>query len=153
MISHTPRRIRRVATENTESSMTDQSFKKDCDVNTVIARFKKTGQITHLARTQGVYADLSETKDLLSSIMEVQRANDAFMTLPSQLRAKLNNSPADFIEWINDPKNDEEAIKYGLKSRSVISEEVKEPQKKEKPNAKSPKDSDPSPTGDDPKKS
>jgi hypothetical protein len=42
-------------------------------------------------------------------------ANDAFMTLPAELRYKFNNDPQNFISYLQDPKNDEEAIKYGFK--------------------------------------
>lgn len=150
ILSKTAKRLRRIATENTEPTKTDQSFRKDCDVNTIISKFKKTGQITHLARNQGVYADLSTVTDLLSSLNQVKQAEEAFMTIPSELRYRLNNSPAEFVEWINDPKNNEEAIKYGLKSRSEIPDEPKT-LTKEKPNAKSPKNTDPDTSGSDPK--
>lgn len=106
---------RRVYTEITGVSKTDQSQKEACDVNNIMSRYKKTGQITHLAKKQGVYADLTQISDLQSAIQQVQQAKTAFMTLPAELRAQLNNDPAKLVEFLQNPKNDELAIKYGLK--------------------------------------
>ena len=39
--------------------MTDQQFKDDCDVNFIVDKFTKTGHLTHLAKFQGMYADVS----------------------------------------------------------------------------------------------
>jgi len=110
---------KRVATVNTEPSKTDQSQAKACDVNNIIAKYKKTGQLTHLKSKQGTYADLSEVTDLLGALTTVQKAQEAFETLPASLRKKLNNDPVRFIEYLKDPKNDEEAIKLGLKVKKA----------------------------------
>lgn len=107
---------RRVYTVNEQPSKTDQSQAPACDVNNIMAKYKKTGQITHLARKQGVYADVSQISDLQTAIEQVQSANNAFMSIPAELRAKLNNDPVKFIEYLQDPSNDEESIKYGLKT-------------------------------------
>lgn len=106
----------RIQSINLEPSKTDQSFAKDCDVNEIIKKFTKSGQLTHLARKEGIYADVSQIQDLLGSYETVNLAHEAMQSLPSQLRAKLENDPAKLIEYLNDPKNDEEAIKLGLKS-------------------------------------
>ncbi len=108
---------KRVAIRFTENSETDQSFKDECNVNIIIAKFRKTGQITHLAKSQGTYADVSEIPDLLGAYEQVRLAEQAFATVPAELRKKLDNDPQKFIEFLNDPKNNEEAVKYGLKDK------------------------------------
>jgi phage internal scaffolding protein len=108
---------RRVYTDNSIPSKTDQSFKEECDVNNIITRYKKTGQLTHLARTQGKYADVSEMKDLQESFQTVAQARDTFETLPAELRKKLNNDPVQLMEYLSNPENDDEAIRYGLKEK------------------------------------
>ncbi|QXP08472.1 MAG: internal scaffolding protein [Arizlama microvirus] len=110
----------RVATINDQPSKTDQSMKEQCDVNNIVRKFKRTGQVSHLSQKQGQYADVSEISDLLSATTKVAQAQDAFMTLPAALRKKLNNNPAELISWLNDPKNDDEAIKLGIKERKKI---------------------------------
>lgn len=94
---------------------TDQSQAADCDINNIVRRYKKTGQISHLAKSKGVYADLSLLPDtLLDAHMMIQQASDAFMQLPAEVRKKFRNDPEEMIQFLNDPKNSEEAIKLGL---------------------------------------
>lgn len=102
------------------ASQTQQQFAEQCDVNYIMKTYAKTGEITHLARQEGVYADVSTIPDLQQSINNVKAAEEAFMTLPADLRKKLDHSPVKFIQYLNDPKNDEEAIKYGLKNPPAI---------------------------------
>ena len=109
---------RDISTENNEDSQTDPSFAKECDVNNIIKKFKDTGHITHLAKRQGVYADVSDVTDLLTATVQVQKAAEAFKTIPAALRRKLNEDPNELIEFLNNPENDEEAIYYGLKERN-----------------------------------
>lgn len=99
-------------------SKTDQSFAQECDVNNIMQKYIRTGQITHVARRAGVYADVSGITDLMGAFSAVERASDAFMTLPASLREKLQNDPANFVSYLQDPANREEAIEYGLFERT-----------------------------------
>lgn len=105
---------KRVYTVNTEPSKTDQSFKNEADVNNIMARYRKTGQITHLAKHQGSYADVSEIPDLSQALDQVTKAQQAFDALPSELRARFGNSPVNMIEFLQNDNNIDEAIKLGL---------------------------------------
>nr|QJB20813.1 MAG: internal scaffolding protein [Microvirus sp.] len=107
-----------IGIQNEEDSLTDPSFASECNVNNIVKKFKNTGQITHLAKREGVYADVSTVTDLLTATIQVQKASEAFKTIPAELRRKLNEDPAQLIEFLNDPENDEEAIYYGLKERN-----------------------------------
>lgn len=98
----------------TKPSKTDQSFKKECDVNHIMSRFAKTGEITHLRRQQGVYADITNLKGLQESAEQLHTVREIFNELPSELREKLDNNPLNFIDYLQDPKNLEEATKYGF---------------------------------------
>lgn len=106
---------KRVYTVNTEADMADQSFKMDCDVNFIVQKYLKTGQITHLAKNVGKYMDVSEIPDLQTALTTVQKAQEAFDSLPAELRARFANSPVEMVNWLQDPQNDEEAIRLGLK--------------------------------------
>lgn len=105
---------KRVQTINTEPSRTDQSWKDMCDVNLIVAKYKKTGEWFHLARKQGVYADVSEISDYNVSLQKVLNAQNAFNALPSELRNRFGNDPAKLLEFIQDPKNYDEGVKLGL---------------------------------------
>lgn len=106
----------RVATLNEHPSKTDQSQKQDCDVNYIVAKYRKTGQITHLAKRRGYYADVSTIPDLTEALSIVSTASDAFNALPSQLRKRFGNDPQEMIAFLQDPSNLEESIKLGLRN-------------------------------------
>lgn len=114
-----PNGTKRVHTVNAEPSKTDQQWKKSCDVNEIVTKYKRTGQLSHVRSQQPVYQDVSQITDLLTSLTQVQKAKDAFLTVPAELRKKLDNDPVNFIEYLNNPDNDVEAQKYGLKTKPV----------------------------------
>lgn len=105
---------KRVYTVNTQRSRTQKQFADQCDVNQIVAKYKTTGQWQHMTNKQGVYADVSEITDYHSSVQKVLDANNAFMALPSTLRARFGNDPGELLAFLQDPKNREEAIKLGL---------------------------------------
>lgn len=115
---------KRVVTITNEQSLTDQSQKKACDINEIVRRYKKTGQLTHTTERQPLYQDVSKIPDLIGALEQVTKAQEAFMSIPSQLRKRLNNDPANLIEYLNDSKNDEEAIKLGIKVKKELAGET-----------------------------
>lgn len=114
IVTKRPNGSRRVYTEFKEPSLTDQSFLKETDVNNIMAKYVRTGQINHLAKKQGVFADVSNISDLLDMSIKVKTANEAFNALPAYIRAKLNNDPTQLELYISDEKNHPELIKLGL---------------------------------------
>lgn len=104
----------RIQSEIQGPSMAQQQFAEECDANFIMKKYSQTGEITHLARNQGVYADVSEIGDYQSALDTVMRAQDAFETVPAQLREKLQNDPQKFLEFIQNPENRDEMIKYGI---------------------------------------
>lgn len=131
IIIRRPDGSKRVVTEPQGETKTQLQFQKDCNVNNIIAKFKKTGSVTHVRnRKEGVYADLTELPNLQEAHAVVQLAQSAFDAVPSQIRAKFSNDPQQFIDFLRDPKNDEEAIKLGLKDRPKQAEPPKPPEEK-----------------------
>lgn len=104
----------RVRTINEEKTRTQQQFKDQCDVNNIMSKYLKTGEIHHLARKAGVYADVSNITDYHGMLLQVQDAANAFMALPSSIRIRFNNDPQELLQFLQDPKNLEEGTKLGL---------------------------------------
>jgi len=118
----------RPKTVNKEPSMTDQSQAAATDINNIVKQYLKTGDEAYLKRRAGQYADLTQIGDLAESLTQIELANEAFMELPSDLRLKLGNDPVQFIEWINDPQNVDEAVKHGfLVKREIIEDSTSRP--------------------------
>ena len=74
--------------------------------------------MTHVRNAQeGVYADLSELPSLQEAYSVINQAQNAFQEVPAQVRQRFGHDPQAFIDFLSDPKNDEEAIKLGLKTK------------------------------------
>ncbi|UDN67710.1 internal scaffolding protein [robinz microvirus RP_101] len=97
-------------------SMTKQEFQFECDINNVIKSFSQTGMFKHVSSraSQGAYEDLPDGADFQEALNEVHRAREAFMTLPSKLRSRFGNDPAEFLAFTHDPGNLDELRSLGL---------------------------------------
>lgn len=113
-------------------SMTKQEFKKECDINNIMARYLKTGIIDHVNQYQGDYSDLGEPVDFQTAQQILIEAQAAFASLPSKIRKRFDNSPNEFLEFVHDPKNHEEGVALGLfkKSSPITPEPPPEPKGK-----------------------
>lgn len=97
-------------------SMTKQEFVKECDINNVLKQYKATGMVSHLnvRAAQGAYLDLPDSLDFQESLNIVREAETAFGSLPSKLRERFGNNPAEFLAFCADPGNAREMAELGL---------------------------------------
>jgi len=94
--------------------LVDESFAPMCDINTIAARFLKTGELP-LATRQGFYADTSYLPtDLLAAHEVIREASESFMQIPAKIRERFNNDPSQLLAFVQDPSNREQAIELGL---------------------------------------
>lgn len=108
-----------------EPSLTQQHFKDECDVNNIIERYTATGYIPeYLTKTsEGVYGDFSEVGDFVDMQNQIIAAKNAFAALPSEVRRRFNEDPAQLIAFVRDKNNYDEAVKLGLIAKTVKTEE------------------------------
>lgn len=95
-------------------SMTQQHFKQECDVNSILERYRKTGTVQHISKSQQQYGDFTMFKDFKENLDTVTNAFQAFDALPAHLRKRFQNDPAQLLTFISDPKNYEEAQNLGI---------------------------------------
>ncbi len=93
-----------------DDGRTKQCHKDECDITKIMARFDRTGTISHLAKYEGVYADFSDFDFHHQSTMLAQ-GETIFAALPAELRREFGQSPANFFQYVNDPKNAKELRK------------------------------------------
>lgn len=98
----------------TEPSLTHQSFLEECDYNNVLAKWQKSGLITHINPAVPTYEDVSAFVDYQSSLELIRSAQEQFLALPSHVRDRFENDPAKLISFLQDPANAAEAAKLGL---------------------------------------
>uniref|UniRef100_UPI0040471F15 hypothetical protein n=1 Tax=Yoonia sp. TaxID=2212373 RepID=UPI0040471F15 len=96
-----------------DPSRTKQSFKEECDINTILKRFNVTGQLP-VGPLQPQYGDFSGVFDYQTALNAVIAAQESFNALPAMLRNRFANDPAAFVDFCSDESNREEMIRLGL---------------------------------------
>ncbi len=87
-----------------EDGRTKQCHKDECDIQKIMARFDRTGTISHLAKFEGVYADFSDF-DFHKQTTDLARGETIFNELPAEIRREFGQSPQEFFDFVNDPEN------------------------------------------------
>jgi len=104
----------KVKLDTGESPLVQKHFKRECDINHIMAKYQKTGLISHVAQFNGDYQDLTDVPTYQDALNKVITANEAFNTLPSSVRKRFNNDPAAFLDFVSDAKNIPEMEEMGL---------------------------------------
>lgn len=101
--------------EHDDENLCEQSHKADCDINTIIRRYEVTGQLDpFITRHGGVYGDFTQYQDYQENMNMVITAQEAFQALNAEVRKKFDNDPAKLMQFLDDNKNYDEAVKLGL---------------------------------------
>lgn len=113
-------------TSDPDNDRTVQSYKDEADINVMIKRFG----IAAVAKPQdmGYYDFTAAPADYQEALNSVIDAERRFAEVPAEIRARVDNNPKKFAEWINHEANREEAIKLKLLKRPP---KAPEPQKVE----------------------
>lgn len=105
---------------NDEPSLTQQQFKEDADLNTIVRRYGiDAGPIPPPAIDPRYYGDFSNAPDYRTALDTVRTAQQRFDELPAELRQRFYNDPIRLWEFVNNPANAEEAVKLKLLHQSV----------------------------------
>lgn len=98
---------------NEEAEGANQSFKDECDINHLLAKYFKTGVINHFNKQSPLFADAVNV-DLLEAHNIINDAKEMFSSLPSKVRTRFDNSPEKYLQFLSIPENRTEAAHLGL---------------------------------------
>lgn len=98
--------IRRRVQIDTGPGLTEQTHKRESDINYILRDVEKTGMISHGNKYEGVYDDVT-VQDFQQAIFLTKNIENMFNDLPSGLRKRFENSPKKFIEFTQNPDNRE----------------------------------------------
>lgn len=98
-----------------EPGRTKQHFKDTCDINKIVARWRKTGVLEHVSTKVASYGAFTQPNDLAEAYDQVNRAEELFHELPSEIRKRFDNDAIALIEFLEDPANVEESQELGLR--------------------------------------
>lgn len=106
-------RSKSYATINNEPSMTEQAPAADADINIIMQKYSKTGQMPRLIG-EPMYGDFTATITYGDAVLAVRAAEESFLQIPAKVRAQFGNDPGEFIKFATNPENAEELRKLGL---------------------------------------
>lgn len=121
-------------TIDTGPGLTKQSFKDECDINFIMNKWQRTGEIPDnmVGTMRPQYGDFTDSNDYMTACNRVLAAKEAFASLPAFLRDRFANEPANLIRFLSIPENQEEAIRLGL-AEAPTPEPEPEPEAGEEP--------------------
>lgn len=94
-------------------SVTQQQFADEVDINRIMKRFERGEALTHFNQYQGQYADVSGI-DFQLAMNQVTATQQLFDALPVHLRSRFRNRPEEFLAFVQDPQNAQEAYELGI---------------------------------------
>lgn len=108
---------------NDEPSKTQQQFKEESDINTLVRRFGLTGTMPDDFRMpiSGDFTDAVTDYHTAQQILVETR--EEFMRIPAELRERFQNDPQVLMDYLADPKNNAESIELGLRNAPPKPEE------------------------------
>lgn len=93
---------------------TKSSMAEACDINRIMKRYHYKDIARIEAQNPGIYGDFSAVPDFMEANEIIIRANSQFEALPAKLRQRFGNDPAQFLAFVADPANKDEAKFLGL---------------------------------------
>ena len=96
-----------------DEGRTKQSFSEQCEINNIMARHQQGIAITHL-NEHGPNYGFATGHDFAESLRIIKTAQDMFDGLPSSIRNRFQNDPAQFLDFVQDADNRKEGEKLGI---------------------------------------
>jgi len=100
-------------------SRTQQHQRDESDINVIVRRYMKTG-VLPAAVLSPFYAEFEESLSFQDAQAKIVAAREAFSLVPADVRARFQNNPALFHDFVIDPANKEEPIKLKLRAADPI---------------------------------
>lgn len=96
-----------------EPSLTKQAFAEEADINTIVRRFGLTGELPDGLQVPES-GDFVNALNYHESMNVIRKAEESFMELPAEVRARFRNDPGEFMDFVHKKENLEEARKLGI---------------------------------------
>lgn len=97
-----------------DEGLTEQQHKAASDIHTIMAKYENGQIIDNFNKKPGFYADLPSGLDFQTAQNLIAQAKSTFEEIPSKIRAEFGNDPAQFLDFIQDPKNRSKIESYGF---------------------------------------
>ncbi len=96
----------------TAPSLTEQSFKFECDINNITSG--KAFSSLPVNHNTPLFDDFTNLGNYQESLDIISKAQSMFEELPSAIRSKFENNPQKLVDFVSKPENYDEGLKLGL---------------------------------------
>jgi len=104
---------------------TKQEFKAECDINSILKKFRTTGALTHVQQ-HGPQYGIASGEEYADAMRVVATANTMYEELPSHIRKEFSG-PEQFLDFVQDEsKQDEVRAMFGENPELNASSDSKE---------------------------
>mgnify|MGYP000367067270 CR=1 FL=1 len=110
---------RRVCFITDPGSVVEGHHKNEVDINQIMQKYRVTGFLESNAR-EANYGDFTNATDFYDMKNRIIDAESDFAKLPSYLRTRFNNDPAQLLAFLEDPQNLSEARELGIIEDRVL---------------------------------
>jgi phage internal scaffolding protein len=96
-----------------DDSRAVQSAEEESNINTIVRRFGISGKLPdQVAMPRS--GDFTNVPDFHAAMNLVRQAQEEFVRVPADVRARFRNDPQEFMNFFENPDNYTEALKLGL---------------------------------------
>lgn len=99
-------------------SRTKQEFRDECDLNTMMVKYRDTGLLP--AGREPQYGDFTGVEDFQEAQNLLLATREQFNSLPSAQRDKFKNDPVEFLKFVQDKGNIPAMRELGMLSPEAI---------------------------------
>lgn len=92
------------------TSKTKQKVGVEHDINKIVAKFKKTGQLPVLQDRLGQFVDTISIGDYQTCLEKIRTAQELFESYPSAIRRKFDNDSTKFLAYCDELKSNPKLI-------------------------------------------
>ena len=106
-------------------SMTQQNFKDECDINSIMSKYQVTGYLVDplkIRTRKPQFGDFTAVPDYQTAQNVIVEGREAFEALPSRIRKYFNNDPALYLSFISDINNLDQALEMGLVDSDYVAD-------------------------------
>lgn len=101
------------------SSLTHTDMKKQCDINNIVEQYVMTGTLPSVrgaafTKRYPMFGDFTVGNDFQTIQNTLKASEMAFLELPSRVRERFHNNPAELVSFLQDEGNRKEAEELGL---------------------------------------
>lgn len=109
-------------------SLTQQHFKSETDVNTIMKRYRRLDVVSQFHPNQAVFGAFDQVPDgMFGAMLRVRQAEEAFMELPAHVRKEFDNEPAALVHALEAAQKGDPSAKELLRSVGLLKTKAEPP--------------------------